>query len=74
MALQKAFKSVAKGSRSKILKQKGYDLREKELISKVENLTDVIRFGWESRMKPCTKPLTKFFCIVWVRSPTRIMF
>lgn len=46
MALQEAFESVAKGSRSKILKQKGEDLREKELTSNIENLTDVIRLGW----------------------------
>ena len=74
MTLREAFKSVAKGSRSKILKQKGYDLREKELISNIENLTDVVRLGWESRMKPCMKPLMTLFCIVWVRSPSRIIF
>ena len=69
-ATQEAFKSVAKGSRSRILKLDSYNPRERDLISNIENLTDVIILGWESSKKAWTKPWTTLLCIAWVRSPS----
>ena len=69
-ATQEAFKSVAKGSRSRILKLDSYNPRERELISNIENLTDVIILGLESSKKAWTKPWTTLLCIAWVRSPS----
>ena len=71
IATQEAFKSLAKGSRSRILKLENYNLREKELISNIENLTDVIILGWKSCKKPYTKPWIALLCVTWVRSPSR---
>ena len=71
IATQEAFKSLAKGSQSRILRLENYNLREKELISNIENLTDVIILGWKSCQKPYTKPWTALLCITWVRSPSR---
>ena len=73
IATQEAFKSLAKGSQSRILKLENYTAREKELISNIENLTDVIILGWKSCRKPYTKPWTAIFCITWVRSPSRFL-
>ena len=69
-ATQEAFKSVAKESRSRILKLDSYNPRERHLISNIENLTDVIILGWESSKKAWTKPWTTLLCIAWVRSPS----
>ena len=71
IATQEAFKSLAKGSRPRILKLQNFNPREKELISNVENLTDVIILGWRSCKKPYTKPWIALLCITWVRSPSR---
>ena len=71
---QEAFKSVAKGSRSRILKLDNYIPRERELIFNIENLTDVIVLGWESSKRAWTKPWTTLLCIAWVRSPSRFVF
>ena len=71
IATQEAFKSLAKGSRSRILKLENYNPREKELISNIENLTDVIILGWKSCTKPYTKPWIALLCIAWVRAPSR---
>ena len=67
--LQEAFKTLAKGSRTKLLARNRYDAQERERIENIENLTDVCRLGWESHMKPCTKPWITLFCIAWVRKP-----
>ena len=71
IATQEAFKSLAKGSRSRILKLANYSPREKELVSNIENLTDVIILGWKSCKKPNAKPWIALLCITWVRSPSR---
>ena len=71
IATQEAFKSLAKGSRSRILKLENYSSREKELISNIENLTDVIILGWKSCKRPYTKPRIALLCVTWVRSPSR---
>lgn len=68
VATQEAFKSLAKGSRSRLLKQKNHSLGEKDLLSNIENLTDVVRLGWASLIKPRTRPWTALLCIAWVRS------
>ena len=68
IATQEAFKSLAKGSRSRILKLSNYSSRERELILNIENLTDVIILGWKSCKKPFTKPWIALLCITWVRS------
>ena len=65
--LQEAFKTLAKGSRTKILARNRYNALETEMIENIENLTDVFRLGWESHMKPWTKPWITLFCITWVR-------
>ena len=66
--MQEAFKSLAKGSRSILLKQENYSLGEKDLILNIENLTAVVRLGWVSLIKPRTKPWMALCCIAWVRS------
>ena len=73
MATQEAFKSLAKGSQSRILEQRYYDPREKELILNIENLTDVITLACESCVRPYTKLWTTLLCIAWVRSSSRIV-
>ena len=73
MAAQEAFKSLAKGSRSRILKQRYYNPRERELIFNIENLTDVITLAWVSRKRPWVKPWTTIICIAWVSSCPRLI-
>ena len=68
LAMQEAFKSLARGSRSILLKQKNYSLREKDLILNIENLTAVVRLGWVFLTKPHAKPWVALCCIAWVRS------
>lgn len=66
LGTQEAFKSLAKGSRWRILKQDYYNPREKDSISNIENLTDVVRLAWESLKSPSRKPWTTLLCITWV--------
>ena len=71
IAIQEGFKALAKGSRSRILKLENYNPRERDLISNIENLTDVIILGWKSCKKPNTRPWTALLCITWVRNLSR---
>lgn len=64
VALQEAFKSFAKGLRPSILARGPWSDREKELVSNIENLTDVFVLGWESRWISKTAVL----CTLWVSS------